>query len=355
MDKKVKIAIWIVVFLMLLVAFRGCRHKTEKFIEKNTTTQEKKLSKKDVAPIENFSDAELVSMREKIESFLQENKSEYKLKENPLEYQLKLEEGTRLNISSEIFDKESLKKGNEEYIKFRDKKENIVLTVKITYFTPVKLAILIDDVGMNTSIAQEFLKTGMEISFAVLPFLPKSKESNELLRKNGYMTILHMPMAGSNERLNTKTPGLISTDMKKEVIYDMFDAAIENVGKVEGFNNHMGSIFTSDEAKMSELLRYASDKRLFYVDSKTSINNMGYGIAKKYGIKTYYCSNFLDNDKDVEKIKDEIRFSVKLAKNKGKALVIGHYHNNMAKALLEMRDYLSREGIKLVSVKEVLE
>lgn len=344
MDKKIKIITWIGIFLLLIFGVRGCSYIVKKSSYRKKLKQQKKLEK-----------IELASLRNSVESFLDEVGSKYEVNEKPLTYNIKLEEDVRLDISSEVFNKESLKKGNEEEITFKNMEDKVVLDIKITYFIPIKLAILIDDVGMNTSVAQDFLKANMNLSFAVLPFLPKSREANEILRENGYVTILHMPMEGSNDRLNSRTPGLISSSMKKEKIYNMFDAAIENVGQVEGFNNHMGSRFTSNEPKMKELLKYAADKKLFYVDSKTSINNVGYDIAKSYGIKTYYCSHFLDNDKDVEKIKNEIRFSVKLAKEKGKTLVIGHYHRNMAKALIDMRDYIEKENVKLVSVKEILE
>ena len=344
MDKKIKLGIAVGAVLILILAVVGIKQITNKINEK-----------KYIEKMENLKKEELRRLDEEILSFFEETGSEYVKSEAPLEYSVSLEDGLKLDLVSKVFHKEAVKKADQEEIIFKTKDNKVVLKININYFTPIKLAILIDDVGMNTKVAENFMETGMELTYAVLPFLPKSKAANELLRKNGYTTILHMPMAGSNDRLNSRTPGLIETSMGKEKIYNMFDSALENVGDVDGFNNHMGSRFTSNRGKMEELLSYATEKDLFYVDSKTSINNVGYDIAKDYGIKTYYCSHFLDNNKDIEKIKEEIKFSVNLAKKRGKMLVIGHYHKNMAQALMEMKDYIDEEEIKLVSVKEVLE
>ncbi len=339
-----KLGIAVGAVLILILAAVGIKQVSDKI------NKRKYIEKREKAKNE-----ELRRLDGEILSFLEETGSEYTKSEAPLEYAVSLEEGLNLELASKVFHKEAVKKADEEEIVFKAEDDKEVLKISINYFTPIKLAILIDDVGMNTKVAENFMETGLEISYAVLPFLPRSKAANELLRENGYATILHMPMAGSNDRLNSRTPGLITTYMGKEKVYNMFDAALENVGYVDGFNNHMGSRFTSNRGKMEELLSYATEKELFYIDSKTSINNLGYDIAKEYGIKTYYCSHFLDNDKDIEKIKDEIRFSVNLAKKRGKVLVIGHYHKNMAQALMEMKDYIDEENIKLVSVKEVLE
>ena len=339
-----KLGIAVGTVLILVLAVVGIKQVFNKISEKKYTDKMEKLEKE-----------ELRRLEWEILSFLEETDSEYIKSEAPLEYSVSLEEGLNLGLVSKVFHKETLKRAGHKEIVFKSKDDKVLLKINIRYFKPIKLAILIDDVGMNTKVAEKFMETGMDISYAVLPFLPRSKAANELLRENGYATILHMPMAGSNDRLNSRTPGLITTDMGKKNIYNMFDAAIENVGDVDGFNNHMGSRFTSNRVKMEELLSYATEKDLFYIDSKTSRNNVGYDIAKEYGIKTYYCSHFLDNNKDIEKIKDEIRFSVNLAKKRGKVLVIGHYHKNMAQALMEMKDYIDEENIKLVSVKEVLE
>lgn len=218
-----------------------------------------------------------------------------------------------------------------------------------------ELAILVDDSGASLDLAKEFDSLDMKISFAVLPYLAKSREVNRYLSERGYTVILHLPMEGSDAGVNERTKGLLKTSLSKEEMTDIFDKALENVGPVRGFNNHMGSVFTSSEESMATILSYAKEKRLFYIDSKTIAGAKGYRVAKELFIPTAQCVHFLDNSKEVADIEKEIIKAAKIAQKRGKALVIGHFHKNMLEALKNSKQTLINSGINLVFVDEILE
>lgn len=297
-------------------------------------------------------------------------------------YQVTLEEGTELGLDeTQSLRADSSIEGETEKILYRDFHGEEKMVIELHYRVPVpepspipspspipvktsttskksnrgKLSILIDDVGMNTQTADLFGEIKKPVSFATIPFLPKSNEATKKLRSYGFEVMLHMPMAGSNDQLNSKTEGIVMPEMTKEEVYKRFDKAIGDVGELKGFNNHMGSRFTEDAFQMKTLLKYAKDKNMYYVDSKTTSKSKGYSTAKDLGVPTYYCSKFLDNSKDVEDIKKEIKSAVEMTKKNGKLLVIGHYHKNMAVALKSMVNYIENEGVELVYVREVLE
>lgn len=337
MDKKKFFFIGIIVLILIFgVVFKNIQNKNH------------------IKLMEKKSSEELIKLTNNLEEILKENKIEI-LKDGDT-YKVTLEEGTELDLGEleTLTVEKSIEDNQEEvvYLDFQGKKR---LTVEITYYTPIKLAILIDDVGMSTKTADYFHEIDRPLTFATIPFLSKSVEATEKLRECGFKVILHMPMAGSSDRLNSRTEGIIDIGMTKEEIYKRFDRAIENVGEMDGFNNHMGSRFTANAFFMKVLLQYTKEKGMFYIDSKTTPKTKGYHTAKELGIPSYYCSYFLDNSKDVEDIKKEIKTAVKMAKQRKKLLVIGHYHKNTAVALKEMTDYIEDEGVKLVYVDEVLE
>ncbi|WP_319202876.1 divergent polysaccharide deacetylase family protein [uncultured Ilyobacter sp.] len=282
-------------------------------------------------------------------------------------YRVQLEKGTEAGLlKTEALRAESSIEDNKEKILYRDFRGEKRMVVELYYNDPIpptppkkvysgKLSILIDDVGMNTQTADIFGKIKKPVSFATIPFLPRSSEATEKLEEYGFQVILHMPMAGSNDSLNSRTEGILMPEMTKEEVYKRFDKAIDDLGELKGFNNHMGSRFTEHAFQMKTLLKYAKDKGMFYIDSKTTSKTKGYSTAKKLGVPTYYCSKFLDNSKDVESIKKEIKSAVKMAKDSGKILAIGHYHKNMAVALKSMLEYIENENVELVYVSEVLE
>ena len=277
------------------------------------------------------------------------------IEENGIKYSFELEKGVNLNFESEILKVKEIQKGDTKEIIYNDSKGDQKLILEINYFTPPKLAILIDDVGMNTKTTTYFKKIDRSLSFATLPYLPKTKQATKILRDAGFEVILHMPMEGSSGTLNKRTKGLISTSMTEKEIYDNFDGAIENLGEVRGFNNHMGSKFTNDPKKMRALLSYAKKKEMFFIDSNTNSKKEGYKMAKELDIPTYYTSYFIDNSHNKEDIMEAIKLAVKLAVEREKILVIGHYRKETAEVIYEMLDYIEDEGVELVSISEMLE
>lgn len=239
--------------------------------------------------------------------------------------------------------------------KEENKEEDIKSIVQETFSKTPKLAILIDDSGATVSLAEEFSSLGIPLSFAVIPYLAKSREVNEYLSQRGYTVILHLPMEGSDIAVNEKTKGLLTTSLSKEEIIQTFSDALENIGPVRGFNNHMGSVFTSSQEDMDIVLNYAKSKKLFYVDSKTIASSKGFSTAKKLGIPAAQCVHFLDNSKNVADIEVELEKAVKIAQRRGNALVIGHYHKNMIEALKNSKELLTNSNIKLVFIDEILQ
>ena len=277
------------------------------------------------------------------------------LENNGIKYTFDLKKNVDLNLENKVLQIKEISKDNQKKIIYSDSKGIEKLILEINYITLPKLAILIDDVGMNTKTTTYFKKIDKALSFASLPYLPKTREATKILKDAGFEVILHMPMEGSNDTLNGRTKGLIKQSMSEKKIYDKFDGAIENIGDIRGFNNHMGSRFTNNSEKMRSLLSYAKKKDMFFIDSNTNSKKEGYYIAKELDIPTYYTSYFIDNSHEKENIMKAIKVSVKLAKEKEKILVIGHYRKETAEAIYEMLDYIEDQGVELVSINEILE
>ena len=336
-----KISLILIVFFLAFGLWKGLSEYNKYKKEQN---QEKIKSKK-----------AMIIKKEvlRIDNILKEENFDYELnQENDfLVYNIKIENPKKLEINSDVF--ELLKNENKWIFRYENKK---IIEMNLKYFNLKKLAILIDDVGMETRTAYKFLEITEKLNFATIPFLPRTKEATKILKDAGYNIILHMPMESlSNESLNKKTVGLIRTNMSEKVIRNKFQEAIDGVGEVRGFNNHMGSKFTSNSQKMKELLRMAKEKNMFFVDSVTIGRTVGYKIAKEMGIKTIKRSVFLDNKNELQAIKEQIKKSVQSAKKNGKALVIGHYRPLTAQAIKEMIPYIKKEKVTLVFVEDVLE
>ncbi len=57
-----------------------------------------------------------------------------------------------------------------------------------------KFYLIIDDVGYDEFMLEQFIKLNFEINYAIIPFLPKSMNLYKKLKNNNKTIIIHFPM-----------------------------------------------------------------------------------------------------------------------------------------------------------------
>lgn len=112
----------------------------------------------------------------------------------------------------------------------------------------------------------------------------------------------------------------MESDDVKCILYD----ALEEVEYAVGINNHMGSKATQDKRIMKSILEVAKEKKLFFVDSKTSPKSVVLETAKELGVPCLCRDVFLDGTKDVNHIRKQVLKLGDVALEKGYAIGIGH-------------------------------
>ncbi len=94
---------------------------------------------------------------------------------------------------------------------------------------------------------------------------------------------------------------------------------------------------------------------MFFVDSHTSPKSIAPAVAKQLQIPYSINNLFLDNENDVEKIKEQVRKGIELAKRQGQTVVIGHVRPDTATALWQMLPELIDSGIEFVPITHLLQ
>ncbi|MGC8977008.1 MAG: divergent polysaccharide deacetylase family protein [Candidatus Ratteibacteria bacterium] len=218
-----------------------------------------------------------------------------------------------------------------------------------------EVAIIIDDVGWNISIIKEIEKINQPLTLSILPKAPYSKEILKELKDKNYELLLHLPLEPTPPS-QCLDKGLIKVDMSDEEISKTFEDNVKDfLPYVKGVNNHMGSLYTINEEKMRVLLENIKEKNLFFVDSLTNPKSCGYKIAKELGIKTGKRDVFLDISSDPEEINKKIDQLLKIAKEKGSAIAIGHAKTQTINVLKERISDFEENGIKIVPVSSLVE
>lgn len=195
-----------------------------------------------------------------------------------------------------------------------------------------RVALIIDDIGYSTSIARQFLRPGIPITFAVLPRLPRSYSLSKELRFKGHEIILHQPMEPYNSGFDPG-PGALYVGYDRSQIFEIMDENIAGVPHAIGVNNHMGSRFTSCQKEVKETLRILKKKKLFFVDSLTSNRSIAFRTALKLHINAACRNIFLDNIADESAIVYQLIKLRRHALQYGRAVGIGHPYPETARAI----------------------
>ncbi len=198
-----------------------------------------------------------------------------------------------------------------------------------------RVAIIIDDLGNSPSVDESIGEISLPLTLAVLPFRPYTSNAVDYFSENNQVElILHMPMEPMEEK--DKEEKMLTMDMNESEIMALLNQAFSQMNNsVVGMNNHKGSLFTTNEEKMRIVLNELNQRNLYFVDSYTYVQSVGFSLAKEIGVKTLRRDIFLDGQNNEEYIREKLYETVNFAEENGHAVVIGHARQNTVKVLKE--------------------
>lgn len=217
-----------------------------------------------------------------------------------------------------------------------------------------KLAVIVDDCGYDMSSVRTLLNTGLPLNFAVLPYKPYSSDVLEMIKSDGRVAMLHLPMEPMDRSAMSEGSSTICTDMSKDRILELTRKAINSLPGVSGVNNHQGSKATADSATMTTVLQELRNQDLFFVDSRTSSKSVARDKAVTMSVPTARNDIFLDNSSDVQAIRNQIYKAMDIAEKNGSAIAICHARPNTAKAWSMYAEEIKNTGIELVPITDLL-
>lgn len=194
-------------------------------------------------------------------------------------------------------------------------------------FVPAKngavLCVVFDDGGQNISQLKKCVALPFPVTVAVLPRLAHSAESARIVRQSKNEVILHQPMQAMNLNVNPGA-GAIKPDMTENEVFATLSQNIAEISPIAGMNNHEGSLITENEVLVSFILQAASEKGIYFLDSRTSSATKVPSVAMEMGMGWYQRDIFLDNQKTRENYLAELKKGLDIANKKGHVIMIGH-------------------------------
>lgn len=216
-----------------------------------------------------------------------------------------------------------------------------------------RIAIVIDDMGFDRRNSARAVRLPPEVTLAYLPFAPGVRAQVRHARLKGHPVILHLPMEAPDHK---GKPGYnvlaVNADVKR--LRNQLSRMLGRFGGYTGVNNHMGSRFTRDRAKMDIVISELKKRGLYFLDSRTSGRSAGFKSAAAAGIPYAVRDVFLDHDPDKSMIRARMEETERIARAKGQAIAIGHPRNATMDLLAPWVAKLDARGFDLVRLDSLL-
>ncbi len=218
-----------------------------------------------------------------------------------------------------------------------------------------KIAIILDDGGYRNPKDDPALKLISQITLSILPDTQYGKELAKMAEEKGFEVMLHMPMQTRTGVRKGSFPCELLIQMSEKEIKEKTNNALEQITGVKGVNNHTGGVFTLKEEPLKYFMKVLKKRKIYFVDSVVIGGSKAYQVAIEEKVPALQRDVFLDHEYTISKIEESLQNLKKIAKNKGKAIGIGHFRDLTIYVLKEELPKFEKQGFKLVHVSELFE
>ncbi len=247
-------------------------------------------------------------------------------------------------------------------------------------FPSFTIYLILDDAGEQLAHLEPFLTLPFSYTVAVIPFLPASKDTVQVLAQNNIPYIIHMPMESSiatthyqAQIMSDDTPTVITDKLRSAI--DFFSQSVPTgishdqprasyvafssgfslpFPQAIGFNNHTGSAVSKRIEAMSVVLRFLQSRKLLYLDSKTTPDTVVPRIASDYDIPIVVRDVFLDNSTKIADIEFQLERALIIGLKHGSVRVIGHVTKpETAQVLAKWHKEILKRGGRFETLKRV--
>jgi polysaccharide deacetylase 2 family uncharacterized protein YibQ len=222
-------------------------------------------------------------------------------------------------------------------------------------YTGRQIAVIIDDIGFDLKIVEELADIPAPIAFAVLPRAPHAAEAARLLHAAGKEILLHLPMEPHAYPGETPGAGALMANMDGAEIRRQIREGLAAVPFASGVNNHMGSRFMEDGARLAIVMEELRKRGLFFVDSKTTADSRGMASAAHAGVRFAARDLFIDHAPGYAAATEILTGPFRPGRsNSAPVLIIGHPHAQTVKAIRDALPVWQRDGIRVIPVSACL-
>ena len=216
-----------------------------------------------------------------------------------------------------------------------------------------RIAIIIDDMGLNAARNTDVVKLSKPLTLAYLPYAPQLEKKTREAKSFGHELMIHVPMQPIKNSMDAG-PNVLTVEMDKREIDKALKTVFKSFDGYAGINNHMGSRMTQDPERMAMVMEALKERNLYFIDSKTIYSSVAADVARDSGVAYGERDVFLDHEPTYEFAITALKKTEDIARRRGFAIAIGHPKEGTIKALAEWIPTLKDKGIELVPASELV-
>ncbi len=216
-----------------------------------------------------------------------------------------------------------------------------------------RLVVVIDDIGMSTSVSQKLAKLPAPLTLAFLPYATRLGYQSRLVASYGHELLVHMPMAPKSLNVNPGKNALLD-DLDKVEFERRLNWNLSRFTGFIGINNHMGSSLTEHTKEMRWVMDELKSRGLVFLDSVTTSDSVAASQAQLVGVPTLSRNVFLDNNRDKVAILKQFKLAMRMSQRRGLSIAIGHPYPETIAVLKEWLPKLNSQGIVLTPLSAAI-
>ncbi len=218
---------------------------------------------------------------------------------------------------------------------------------------PPFVAIVIDDAGLDRRGTQRAIKLPGPITLSFMSYAADLSEQAAAARAAGHEVMLHLPMEPLDAKRHNPGPNALYVNLDAVELQRRLDWHLDRFSGYVGVNNHMGSRFTADAARMTQVMEALGRRQVFWLDSLSGPSSAGPALARNRGLDAAERDLFLDDDRSPG-IGHELAAMERIARARGDVIAIGHPHASTLTALETWMASAKAKGFSVVPVSTVL-
>jgi polysaccharide deacetylase 2 family uncharacterized protein YibQ len=218
---------------------------------------------------------------------------------------------------------------------------------------PPYVALLIDDAGLDRKGTQRAIALPGPVTLSFMSYANDLSEQSAAARGAGHEVMLHLPMEPLDAKRNNPGPNALYVNLDAAELQRRLAWHLDRFSDYIGVNNHMGSRFTADAARMGQVLDEIARRQVFWLDSLSGPNSAGPALARKRGLDAAERDLFLDDERSPG-VAYELAAMERIARARGDVIAIGHPHGATLSALEKWIATAGERGFSLVPVSTVL-